>query len=109
MGLFKKAPPNPEPLLSEAEMARLHEEIFDEPVSVERLFAMYEAVRGVNPDGHEWVMDRPMFNRIRRICFNAEGYPTWSSIALDAPVTLIGLPVVVEQFANLAIRERVRP
>jgi hypothetical protein len=99
----------PAPLLSDAEMAKLHEEIFEEPVSVERLFEIYDRAQMMRA-GHlcEWVMDQSMLNRIRRLLS-----PTTSSlftvdlVRVGMPEQLIGLPIAIEPFAKLAIRERV--
>ncbi len=101
MRLFKR---EPEPLLSDGEMARLHEEIFEEPVSAERLFTMYDALPPSARDRSEWVMDERMRNRIRSLLApQASGafYVNWSG-----PEMLIGLPIVVEPLARLALRER---
>jgi Phage capsid family. len=96
------------PLLSDAEMAKLNEEIFEEPVSVERLFAIYGSVPGVNPRDHEWVMDRRMMTRIRLLT-DTRGSALFapSAATMSAAFTLLGLPIRVEPFAKLAIRERV--
>ena len=95
----------PSPLLSDAEVARLYEEIFEEPVSIERLFMLFHAAPSADC---EWVMDRRMFDRICRVCLDSPG--GWYYIVnpvIGGQQHLIGLPVVIEPFAKLAIRERV--
>jgi hypothetical protein len=88
-------------------MKRLHEEIFEEPLSIERLFAIYEAVPHANSRDHEWVMDKRMLNRIRRLCGDGSTYVYFAPTPSGAAVHLVGLPVAIEPFAKLAIRERV--
>lgn len=105
MSFFRKTAPAP--LLSDAEMARLNEEIFEEPVSVERLFAMFDAIpRDGRFRSVEWVMDQHMLNRIRKLAATESSF--FESPPSNAPpLTLFGLPVVIEPFARLATRERV--
>ena len=108
MRLWRKKP-KPAPLLSDAEMKRLHEEIFEEPVSVERIFDIYGSVpKDVWDRGCEWVMDRRMFLRIRLLT-TPSGFAYFAPLEATAAVafTLLGLPIRVEPFAKLAIRERV--
>lgn len=105
--LFRRRKPVEAPLLSDAEMAELHEEIFEEPLSIERLFVIYDAarLRGANSRDHEWVMDGRMFNRIQRLC--ADGYAYFAPPPPETVIQLIGLPIAVEALAKLEIRERV--
>lgn len=86
-------------LLSDAEMAALNEQVFEEPVSAERLYAMVQA----RPRGRacEWVMDRRTLNRICRLN-PALGYQPGESW----PEQLFGFPIVVEPLAKLELRER---
>jgi len=107
--LFRRQ--KPAPLLSDAEMAKLHEEIFEEPVDAEYLFAMYSAVRPEVRPRCEWVMDRHTLNRVRRACLRAEPFgftfrnleTTRAALPEDR---LLGLPIVIEPFAKLALRVR---
>jgi len=101
------------PLLSDAEVARLNEEIFEEHVSVERLFAIFMAVPKDQRARCEWVMDQRTQNRIRRVC---EPPPlSGASLSMANAETrframqterILGLPVVIEPFAKLALRVR---
>ena len=102
-----KRKPAPEPLLSEREMKDLHEQIFEEDVSVERLFAIFDAVpREIWGCPREWVMDQHTFNRIRRTA-PVHSPIFWSGVADPSFVEqLIGLPIAIEPFAKLGIRCR---
>lgn len=103
--LFGRRRPEPAPLLSDAEMKRLHEEIFEDPVSVDILLHMLYAVPAEVRARSEWVMDAKMRNRIRRLGQPAGPYFS-VSFNLTEPETLFGLPVVVESLAKLELRER---
>ena len=106
--VFKRKAPPPAPLLSDAEMKRLNEVIFEAALSIELLFHIYDTSMPNSDASYEWVMDRQMWNRIRRLT-----QPSTDVFFFDAPrpdleVQLIGLPIVIEPFAKLAIRERQR-
>ena len=107
--LFRRQ--KPAPLLSDAEMARLHEEIFEDDVSVERIFTMFSAMPADDRKRAEWVMDRHTLNRVRRACLLAEPFgfafrnleTTRAALPEDR---LLGLPIVIEPFAKFALRVR---
>lgn len=102
----------PEPrLLSDAEMAELYEEIFDEPVSFEALSAKFSAVRADRRHACEWVMDQRTWDRIRRAHLPISGaslnFRNYESLRAMIPEDrLFGLPVVIEPGAKLSLRER---
>ena len=111
MRLFSRRKPRPEPLLSDAEMARLHEEIFEDDVSVERIFTMFSAMPADDRKRAEWVMDRHTLNRIRRTCLRAEpsglAFQNLERTRAALPEDrLLGLPIVIEPFAKFALRVR---
>ena len=103
----KFQPESPPPLLSDAEMKRLHEEIFDEPVSVEILLEMLSRARSSGPPGRqlEWVMTTSMWNRIRQLGSPRTAYFEFSTKPVDLVPRLFDVPVAIEPLAKLGLRE----
>lgn len=106
-----KRKPEPE-LLSDSEMAELYEEIFEEPVSSDALFAKLYAVPADRRHLCEWVMDQRTLNRIRRAHMSAQlsgsslNMKLFEALRAAIPETVLGLPVVIEPGAKLDLRER---
>lgn len=94
------------PLLTDSQMADLYEQIYDEDVSPERLLTMYAALPPSERHRSEWVMDDETRNRIRKLQPVGHLYTWTPDPALPVVEALIGLPVVVEPLAKLALRPR---
>lgn len=109
---FWRRKPEPAPLLDKADMDRLYEEIFEEPVSTDALFAKLLAFPQADRHRAEWVMTQKTFDRIRRthwvgLSGSFLNPSTVMRLATQLPAeTLLGRPVVVEPFAKLHLRVR---
>lgn len=74
IGLFRRRRASPPPLLSDAQMDALYEEIFEEPVTADVLYAKLCGDRRRHPGRQrEWVMDARTLYRIVRV--KPTGFP----------------------------------
>lgn len=100
--------PAPEPLLSDAKMKDLYDEIFLEDVSAERLYAMWFEYPKVDRGHSEWVMSSSTHDRIRRQHFSQGVFYAVSAMHLDHLETLFGRPIVVDDAEPLHLRVMAR-
>ena len=105
----RRRKPEPAPLLDKADMDRLYEEIFEEPVTTDVLYAKLQAFPQADRHRAEWVMTQNTLNRIRRTQWQGVTLldpSTVMRLAAQQPETLLGRPIVIEPFAKLHLRVR---